>query len=62
MIESVRLMCPRQERCIFCGEERELDARMACWGCRDGYAGWLDPHAPPFTERQWARLHYLLRQ
>jgi hypothetical protein len=46
MIESVRLMCPRQERCIFCGEERELDARMTCWDCRDGYAGWIDSALP----------------
>ena len=62
MIESVRLMRPRQEHCIFCGEERELDARMTCWDCRDGYAGWIEIGAPPFTDGQRARLRYLLRQ
>ena len=55
-------MRPRQEHCIFCGEERELDARMTCWDCRDGYAGWIEIDAPSFTDGQRARLRYLLKQ
>ena len=53
---------PRQERCIYCGQEHELDGRVTCANCRDGYAGWIEPTGPAFTDGQRARLRYLLRQ
>ena len=47
--ESVRLMRPVQERCMFCGQAGYVDDRMTCNDCRDGYAGWIEldaPHSP----------------
>ena len=55
-------MRPAQEQCIFCGTAGFVDARMTCDCCRDGYTGWIEPGAPPFTDGQRARLRYLLRQ
>ena len=62
MIESVRLMRPAQEQCMFCGTAGFVDARMTCDDCRDGYGGWIEPGAPPFSDGQRARLRYLLKQ
>ena len=62
MIESVRLMRPGQERCIFCGDERDTGRPHDVWDCRDGYAGWIELDAPPFSDGQRARLRYLLKQ
>ena len=53
---------PPQERCMFCGQAGFVDARKTCDDCRDGYAGWIELDAPPFTDGQRARLRYLLRQ
>jgi hypothetical protein len=47
---------------MFCGAAEYVDDRMTCDGCRDGYAGWIELEAPPFTDGQRARLRYLLRQ
>ena len=55
-------MAMRVEQCIFCGGDEDLDAGVTCGGCRREYAaGWIEPDAPPFTERQRARLRDLLR-
>ena len=51
----------RVEQCIFCGGDEGMDARATCGGCRKDEAGWTEPDAPPFTERQRARLRDLLR-
>jgi hypothetical protein len=50
----------RVEQCIFWSGDEGLDG--ACGGCRKDYTGWTEPDAPPFTERQRARLRYLPRQ
>jgi len=47
---------------MFCGTAGFVDARMTCDDCRDGYAGWITPDAPPMADGQRACLRYLLRQ
>lgn len=47
---------------MFCGQAGYVDDRMTCDDRRDGYAGWIELDAPPFTDGQRARLRYLLRQ